>query len=123
MSLSELSSQKSGSRLNVSLKSTGVPLITNESIPAHMRSDSVHSQLSNYGNAATCNTTSGVSPQKTLHFSIHEYAEPYTMAAAAAAAAAQGLPLTKEQFATIKRNQQRARTSIYGNYRLISISR
>lgn len=106
MSLSELSSQKSASRLNVSGKGSGAAC---ESIPAHMRSDSVHSQLSNFGGAQVGQT---LSPQKAMHFGIHphEYAEPYSMSDPRAVC-----QMTKEQFATIKRANPRTRSSIYGN--------
>ncbi|RWS31271.1 Down syndrome cell adhesion molecule-like protein [Leptotrombidium deliense] len=93
VSMSELSSQKSASRLNINTKS--------EVSTSNLRSNSVHSQLSNCTNQDV-----HCSPQK--HFTVHEYSEPYTTDARNVCH-----PLSKDHFATIKRTNPRTRTSMY----------
>ncbi|KAI1289212.1 Down syndrome cell adhesion molecule -like protein [Halotydeus destructor] len=123
VSLCELSSGNSTSRLNISssVKASASSQANNtasESIMAannqhHLRSDSVHSQLSSFDgqtNGQQATSCILLSPQKqTIHFKIHEYAEPYTMSAVDG----RTCQMTKEQFATIKRANPRARPSIY----------
>ncbi|RWS09901.1 Down syndrome cell adhesion molecule-like protein Dscam2, partial [Dinothrombium tinctorium] len=105
VSMSELSSQKSASRMNVSSKCD----MNASSGGGNLRSNSIHSQLSNCTTATSGAVNRGeqqISPQK-HHYTVHEYTEPY------ASDARLCHQFGKDHFATIKRSNPRTRSSMY----------